>query len=576
MDAVAAAKRAAKRASARVAARREALRHAPRVKAAAWNYWSTFGKGMGEELTKAEYMSVHRLIARALAPELNDEEAVLAAEKDWGDDLGELELSRQSAMTFQLYLDSLLEIADMWTVDVDDTEYAVFLHKVYRRVTKPVAPSIAASKSTKAKPANSGQSNASPSRPADYDKVLKRANTGGLVVGEEGEVRVWRQVDEVEPLVSSVEKPWRERREGDPSLGKKPARQKSRKAPRQSQRQSQGESAANGEEGSFGADEVDSSVRRQSVTPRRWSIQARPTLGAESSWEGGRTKWAPRLRAVLGFLRMGAGASSVPSVSPARVAANNPGQRQQEEGGGETDEEGDDDDDDDEGGGDGREGGAAAAEAKRQHEEEMRRAAYTGRGRKKGAGNIYSLKRRSIVGWVDTDALSEASASSSSSAAAAAAAAAAASRPPRNDRLSSCAEGNEPEKEEPDESPVQPQGVSATAQRAAQRRASVAVRRASVSGVAPTVGRLLPSSLDSAGDAEVVSEVLYGAKTAPAESVEAATKIQARRRGAAGRASIQFNGERYGGIADNAVLPMSDMDKESYGDLMAFLNKKKS
>ena len=54
MAAMIAAKRAAKRASARVAARREGLRHAPRVKTAAWNFWSTFGKSMSEELSKAE------------------------------------------------------------------------------------------------------------------------------------------------------------------------------------------------------------------------------------------------------------------------------------------------------------------------------------------------------------------------------------------------------------------------------------------------------------------------------------------------------------------------------------------
>ena len=557
MDAITAAKRAAKRASARVAARREALRHAPRVKTAAWSFWSTFGKSMGEEISKAEYMHVHRLIARALAPELNDEEAADAAEKDWGDDLNELELSRQRSMTFRLYLDSLLEIADMWTVDVDDTEYAVFLHKVYRRVTRPEAPGAAPAKPKKAKPAGSGrlselESNTAPIRPADYDKVLKRANTGGLVMGEEGEVRVWRQVEEVEPLVNTVEKPWRERGEGDPSFGKKPARTKSHKA----QRQSQGDTAPDGEDDtSFGTDGA-GSARRQSATPRRWSIQARPTLSTESSWADGSAKWAPRLRALLGFLRLGAG---VPSVSPARVAANNPD--------GEEDDEGSDDDD-----GDGHDGGAGAAAAvRRKHgqarlsppqEEERRLAAYTGRGRKKGAGNIYSLKRRSIVGWVDADALSEA---------AGAGGAAGSAATPRSDRLSACTEGDEPDAEE---QKAQQPDVSATARRAEKRRASVAVRRASVTGAAPTVLQLLPSSLDSAGDTEVVSEVLYGAKAAPANApaadVEAATKIQARR-----RASIRVNGERYGGFADNKELPMSEMDKESHADLMAFLNKKK-
>lgn len=42
--------------------------------------------------------------------------------------------SGQEAMTFQLYVDGLLGIADMWTKNVDETEYAVFIHKVHYRV----------------------------------------------------------------------------------------------------------------------------------------------------------------------------------------------------------------------------------------------------------------------------------------------------------------------------------------------------------------------------------------------------------------------------------------------------------
>ena len=43
---------------------------------------------------------------------------------------GTFTISGEEAMTFELYVDGLLGIADMWTKHVDETEYAVFIHKV--------------------------------------------------------------------------------------------------------------------------------------------------------------------------------------------------------------------------------------------------------------------------------------------------------------------------------------------------------------------------------------------------------------------------------------------------------------
>ena len=88
MEGLAAAKLAARKAATRTAARREGLRHSPKVKTAGWHFWTAFGKAAPTEtITRDEYMRVHRLVARALAPELTAEEAADSAAEDWQEDL---------------------------------------------------------------------------------------------------------------------------------------------------------------------------------------------------------------------------------------------------------------------------------------------------------------------------------------------------------------------------------------------------------------------------------------------------------------------------------------------------------
>ena len=68
--------------------KREAIRHSPKVRAAAWHFWATLGKtDPNDTISESQYRMVHRLIARALAPELNDAEAEEAAHDDWMEDL---------------------------------------------------------------------------------------------------------------------------------------------------------------------------------------------------------------------------------------------------------------------------------------------------------------------------------------------------------------------------------------------------------------------------------------------------------------------------------------------------------
>ena len=120
--------------------KREALRHSPKVRTAAWHFWATFGVGVHGRIGHDEYKRVHRLIAKALAPELTDEEAAEACEYDWEEDLADHKAGHvleADQINFHLFSDGLLGIADMWTEHVNEFEYAVFLQRLYRRITKP-------------------------------------------------------------------------------------------------------------------------------------------------------------------------------------------------------------------------------------------------------------------------------------------------------------------------------------------------------------------------------------------------------------------------------------------------------
>ena len=97
-------------------------------------FWTTFVtvKTGGAELKREEVLSVSVKMCKALfGPEEWDwAEAAEAAEADW-----EREIGVGKAMTCTAFYDSLFEIADVWTVDIDVHEYTNFLAALYYRIT---------------------------------------------------------------------------------------------------------------------------------------------------------------------------------------------------------------------------------------------------------------------------------------------------------------------------------------------------------------------------------------------------------------------------------------------------------
>ena len=114
----------------RFVVKREKLRSSPRLRNAAMQFWETLGLGVDDMMTKDDYTFVHRRITKALAPELEEDEAAEAADEDWLDDL-----AGNETMTFDLYANGLIGIADLWTETIEELDYIVFLNKLYRRIT---------------------------------------------------------------------------------------------------------------------------------------------------------------------------------------------------------------------------------------------------------------------------------------------------------------------------------------------------------------------------------------------------------------------------------------------------------
>ena len=71
----------------RALAKRHELLKSVRIARAARQFWDTLGLGEHAALEKFQYLQVHRLLARALAPEMGADDWAAAAEADWRGDL---------------------------------------------------------------------------------------------------------------------------------------------------------------------------------------------------------------------------------------------------------------------------------------------------------------------------------------------------------------------------------------------------------------------------------------------------------------------------------------------------------
>ena len=135
-----------------------------RVARAARQFWDALGLAPDATMEYADYERVHSRIARVLAPEMPLDEAQQACAEDWSGDL-----RGSGKMTFQRYVLSIFEIADLWTDSVNELDYVILINKLFRRVTKPARPQTAAQAALAAATA-AADTSVPPSRPGSASR----------------------------------------------------------------------------------------------------------------------------------------------------------------------------------------------------------------------------------------------------------------------------------------------------------------------------------------------------------------------------------------------------------------------
>ena len=87
-------------------------------------------------VSRDQYGIVHSRLSKALAPDLTDTDALLAAEEDWREDTGATGANETGRMKFDAYAESLFGLADMWAAPSEEA-YLEFLNQTYRSITTP-------------------------------------------------------------------------------------------------------------------------------------------------------------------------------------------------------------------------------------------------------------------------------------------------------------------------------------------------------------------------------------------------------------------------------------------------------
>ena len=140
-------------------------------------------------VSRDQYGIVHSRLSKALAPDLTDTDALLAAEEDWREDTGATGANETGRMKFDAYAESLFGLADMWAAPSEEA-YLEFLNQTYRSITKPAGKT----KSTRSPaPLTRGKSAAG----------ISGASSAEMPISTEGRSFISRA--EIRPLVPALD-----------------------------------------------------------------------------------------------------------------------------------------------------------------------------------------------------------------------------------------------------------------------------------------------------------------------------------------------------------------------------------
>ena len=166
------------------------LRGSQRLRSAILQFWTSAGLRQWDKMSEETYAHVHLRIAKALAPELSEEEAISACKEDWAEDAGNKE-----TIDFDAFADGMFSVVDLWTEEVDELSYTVFANKLFRRVTKIAASRLSAIDGRRAllNRASAGRALSG----STSSKGLLVAGAGGL---PRPSFREYRDLSDIQPL----------------------------------------------------------------------------------------------------------------------------------------------------------------------------------------------------------------------------------------------------------------------------------------------------------------------------------------------------------------------------------------
>jgi hypothetical protein len=108
---------------------RKHLKTHPALKAIVLKFWNIFDDDDSGALSHDEYITLNKLLHKALLPDVTEEEAKMSAETDWHEDC-----NGEETMDFDGFFSSMFQLADIWCEDIDGAEYEGFLKNLLNQI----------------------------------------------------------------------------------------------------------------------------------------------------------------------------------------------------------------------------------------------------------------------------------------------------------------------------------------------------------------------------------------------------------------------------------------------------------
>eukprot|EP00466_Bigelowiella_natans_P012229 jgi/Bigna1/68918/fgenesh1_pg.7_\ len=110
--------------------KRKSLRNDPNVRKSIQKFWKLLEMNNEGKLTKKGYEELFVRICKVIRPNFELKQAKKAVSDDF-----ERDAQGADSLSYEVFFESMFELVDLWTVDIDASEYENFLDKVFMRMT---------------------------------------------------------------------------------------------------------------------------------------------------------------------------------------------------------------------------------------------------------------------------------------------------------------------------------------------------------------------------------------------------------------------------------------------------------